>query len=172
MWLNNTVLQQTMARFSILIALFLLSIGCSQNLKVERYGIPYSRMGQDFIPYRSSLPDGNDATLEDLAQSVPVFEGSPGRVGDDFGPTYQNDGRSWVLEGDGAQIPVRVDRLTAEKALPTRIRVTLGPNALYEANKIWIYTLEREATGWRKIKAETKSAYQEGRIKYNRQVIL
>lgn len=136
--------------------LLLFLVACSHRPAVERYGIPYSRMGFERIPFRQPLPEGPAISLEDLALSLPVFEGPPRKTGEPYGPVYQNGGRTWLLKGDGAQVTVRVDRLTSEKVIPNRIRVTLGPKALYAPGELWIYTLEQRKDGWKKLSAETQ----------------
>lgn len=141
--------------------LFLFLVACSPRLAVERYGRPYSEMGAKLIPFRQPLPEGVPIPLEDLALSLPVFEGPPRKTGEPHGPVYQNGGRTWLLEGDGAQVTVRVDRLTQEKVVPNRIKVTLGPKNLYAPGEFWIYTLEQRKDGWKKLSAETQRVRSE-----------
>lgn len=141
-------------KLSLLIAFSSLLAACSSRLAVERYGYPLSQMGSATIPFRQPLPEGPAIPLEDLALSLPVFEGPPGNAANHDGPIYQNGGRTWLLKGDGAQVTVRVDRLTAEKVIPNRIRVTLGPKSIYAPGELWIYTLEQRKDGWKKLSAE------------------
>jgi hypothetical protein len=140
----------------LLTALPFFLAACSPQLAVERYGYPYSQMGADLIPFRQPLPEGPAISLEDLALSLPVFESEPHKTGEPHGPTYQNHRLSWLLAGDGAQVPVRVDRLTQEKVVPNRIKVTLGPKSIYAPGELWIYTLEQRKDGWKKLSAETQ----------------
>ena len=134
-------------------------VACSPQLAIERYGVPYSQMGTRLIPFRQSLPKGPAIPLEDLALSLPVFEGPPGKTGARYGPAYHNGGRTWLLEGDGAQVTVRVDRLTPEKVIPNRIKVTLGPKSMFAPGELWIYTLEQQEGGWKKLSAQTKHVH-------------
>jgi hypothetical protein len=113
-------------------------------------------MGYERIPFRQPLANGDRIPLEDLALTLPVFESPPRKTGEPNGPVYQNGGRTWLLEGDGAQVTVRVDRLTSEKVIPNRIKVTLGPKAPYAPRELWIYTLEQRKDGWKKLSTETK----------------
>ncbi|HEY1123088.1 MAG TPA: hypothetical protein VGE67_15855 [Haloferula sp.] len=136
--------------------LLLFLVSCSPRLAVERYGFPYSQMGTKLIPFRLPLPEGAPIPLEDLALSLPIFEGPPGTTSEPSGPVYLNGRRTWLLEGDGAQVTVRVDRLTQEKVVPNRIKVTLGPKSLYAPGELWIYTLEQRKDGWKKLSAETQ----------------
>ena len=150
-----TATASAIQRASYLLLMVILIGACSQDRAVEKYGMPYSRMTEEFIPFRVEPPKDPDASLEDLALSLPIFESSPVKVGDEYGPTYQNGGTTWKLEGDGAQIPVQVDRLNLEKIFPTQIRVTLGSAGLYAPDEVWIYTLERKKDGWKKLSSRT-----------------
>lgn len=141
---------------SLTSALFLFLASCASRVAVERYGFPYSQMGTKLIPFRQPLPEGPAIPLEDLALSLPVFEGRPEKTGAHYGPTYQNGGRTWLLKGDGAQVTVRVDRLSPEKVIPNRIKVTLGPKNMFAPGQLWIYTLEQRKDGWKKLSAETQ----------------
>ena len=147
-------------KLPLIIALLSSLVACSPRPAIERYGHPYSRLGTSLIPFRQPLPEGPAIPLEDLALSLPVFEGLPGKTGEHYGPMYQNEGRTWLLEGDGAQVAVRVDRLTPEKVIPNRVRVTLGPKSIYAPGELWIYTLEQRKDGWKKLSAETQRVRQ------------
>lgn len=146
--------------FTALFGVATLMPSCSHHPDVERWGPPLSGLSASFIPDSELLADSNFPSLEDYALTLPVFESPPSRVQDDEGTRYENGGRTWIIQADGAQVPVRVDRLTPEKVAPTRVRVTLGPKAIYAPNEIWIYELERQPGGWRKLSARSKRVNQ------------
>ncbi|MDB4356423.1 hypothetical protein N9Z06_00025 [Akkermansiaceae bacterium] len=98
-----------MIKFLPLVALTL--IGCSTP------EAPFVELGQKVIIDTSPIANPATAKLQDLALSLPVFEGS-----------YQemrhwvveeddaiNETGKWELRGDGAQMPVTVEELKPAK---------------------------------------------------------
>ncbi|MFC7339697.1 hypothetical protein ACFQY0_21105 [Haloferula chungangensis] len=157
---GSRFVQKMLKFYAASVGVALLGTSCSHHPAVEDSGPPLSSLSPPFIVDREPLADETFPSLEDLALTLPVFETSPTRVADDDGTRYENGGRTWTIEADGAQVPVRVDRLTPEKVAPTRILVTLGPKPLYGIDEIWIYELERVPGGWRRLSAKTKAGEQ------------
>jgi hypothetical protein len=143
-----------MLRIIILKVIALCSLtSCSHQPVIEQWGEPTSKLAFKFIPDETPLNNKLSPTLEQLALTLPIFEGPPSKVSEGQGTRYENQGKTWVLGYDGAQKPVVVD-LLSYKGQPSKIRLSIGPEQPL-GNELWEYILERREGGWKRISART-----------------
>jgi hypothetical protein len=101
-------------------------------------------------PLRDAVPLPRlDPTLQDLACTFPVFE-----MGVEQTKNIIRDGgfgvsvtkTRWMLEGDGAQPTVILDKISREGEEPLKVNLTVG--SLLD-DPPTVYTYERIEGGWR-----------------------
>ncbi|MDA7506251.1 hypothetical protein N9124_02120 [bacterium] len=132
-----------MIKFLPLVALTL--IGCSTP------EAPFVELGQKVIIDTSPIANPATAKLQDLALSLPVFEGS-----------YQemrhwvveeddaiNETGKWELRGDGAQMPVTVEELKPAKNGARKIKLIVVGELNPGEEPEWTYHLQRVSGGWK-----------------------
>ena len=75
------------------------------------------------------LPSDQDPALQDMAFTFPVFKMGAEATRDNIarGDVQTKEGVDyWMLEGDGAQSSVRIDRLTPRGVSPVEVRLRIG----------------------------------------------
>jgi hypothetical protein len=112
---------------------------------------PYIGMEKKFIPDGLPIRDQNTTNLEDFAMTLPVFETGDPVSWIESGPGATNRGDEWVIHPDGAQAPVKIERLEPSDQGAQRIKLQTGPSFMSRESPppIWVYELERTTGGWK-----------------------
>ena len=97
-------------------------------------------------------PPPNGGSLQDLAFTFPVFEmgAEQTKLTIDRGDFHViTTDRKWLLEGDGAQPSILLERTSPDDVTPIRVRLEVGG---IEDDPSTVYMYERVEGGWRSMK--------------------
>ncbi len=112
-------------------------------------------MEKTFIPDENPIRDPDTKNLEDFAVTLPVFESGDAIGWIESGPGAINREEEWVIRADGAQAPVKIQRLERSPQGSQRIKVLIGPSLVSKESPppIWVYEVERASGGWEQLRS-------------------
>ena len=143
-----------MKHLATAIFLAFMLVGCSTTSNPSD-SPPYIGMEKKFIPDENEISEPNTTDLQDFAITLPIFETGDAIEWIESGPGAINRGDEWVIRADGAQAPVKIQRLEASSQGAQRIKVLIGPSVISKESPppIWVYELERSSGGWKRLKS-------------------
>ncbi|MFK7852153.1 MAG: hypothetical protein AB8D78_14345 [Akkermansiaceae bacterium] len=136
------------------IFLALVFCGCStKNALPER--TPYIAADRDFIPDVYPMNDSSSTDLQDFALTLPIFETGDGMGWIESGPGAINRADEWKIIADGAQAPVKIQRMESSAEGAQRIKVIIGPTFTSDdgSSALWVHDLERSTGGWKRLRS-------------------
>jgi hypothetical protein len=143
-----------MKQITTAVFLVIMLVGCS-GTNGPRDNSPYIGVDQKFIPDENPISDPSTTNLQDFAITLPVFETGDAVAWIETGPGAINRGDEWVIRADGAQAPVKIQRLKPSLQGAQRIKVLIGPSVISKESPppIWVHELERTTGGWKRLRS-------------------